>query len=93
MNLQALVAGQIDLMIGNLSTALANARGGKVKVIAMTHGKRYEAMPEIPSVVEALPGGDMPQGWYGIFGPAKLPRPLVLRVNGIQTNPVSIQVR
>ena len=78
----ALVAGQIDLMIGNLATALANTRSGKVKVLAMTHGRRYEGMPEIPSIVEALPGGDMPQGWYGFFGPARLPRPIVARLNG-----------
>jgi tripartite-type tricarboxylate transporter receptor subunit TctC len=79
---QALVAGQVDLIISNLSTALANARNGRVKVIAVTHDARYEGLPEVPSVKEALPGYSMPAGWYGFFGPAGMPRAVVNRLNG-----------
>ena len=48
----------------------------------MTQGRRYEGLPDIPSVVEALPGGEQPQGWYGFFGPPGLPRPILARLNG-----------
>jgi tripartite-type tricarboxylate transporter receptor subunit TctC len=77
----ALVAGQIDLAIGNLQVALTNARSGKIKVLATLHAKRVEGLPDVPAVGEALPGSDMPPGWYGFFGPARLPRPIVDRIN------------
>ena len=52
--------------------------------VADTLVKRHRAdlVVYTNSVVEALPGGDMPQGWYGFFGPARLPRPIVARLNG-----------
>jgi tripartite-type tricarboxylate transporter receptor subunit TctC len=77
----ALVAGQIDLAIGNLQVALTNARSGKIKVLATLHATRFEGLPDVPAVAEAVPGSDMPPGWYGFFGPARLPRPIVERLN------------
>jgi tripartite-type tricarboxylate transporter receptor subunit TctC len=80
-SLAALLGGQIDVALSNMATVVANARGGKIKIVAISQPKRVEAFPDIPAVVEFLPGGDQPQGWYGVFGPPGLPRPITNRIN------------
>jgi len=79
--LTALVAGQIDLVVTNLATAMPQLRQGKVKVLAVTQPIRFEGARDIPAVNEALPGFDMPIAWYGFFGPPKLPAAIVARLN------------
>ena len=80
-SLAALLGGQIDVALSNMATVISNARSGKIKIVAVSQGKRQEAFPDIPAIVEFLPGGEQPQGWYGVFGPLNLPRPLVTRIN------------
>ena len=76
----AIVAGQIDLAITNLSTGLPPSRQGRIKILALTQSNRFEATPDIPTVSESLPGFDMPVPWYGFFGPPNLPQPIVARL-------------
>ena len=78
----ALVAGEIDVSITNLATALPQVRQGKIRVLAVTQPKRFEGAPEIPAIDEALPGFGMPVAWYGFFGPPRLPRPVAERIAG-----------
>ncbi|MFM9969937.1 MAG: Bug family tripartite tricarboxylate transporter substrate binding protein [Burkholderiales bacterium] len=80
-SMAALLGGQIDVALSNMATVIANARGGKIKIVAISQTKRQETYPDVPAVVEFLPGGDQPQGWYGVFGPLNLPRPIVNRIN------------
>ena len=55
--IQDLIAGQIDIVFDQVSSALPQVRGGKIKAFAVTAKNRLEAAPEIPSVDEAgLPG-------------------------------------
>jgi tripartite-type tricarboxylate transporter receptor subunit TctC len=54
---------------------------GRLRVIAVTGAKRSPLLPDAPTVAEAgLPGFDV-TSWYGMFGPAALPRELVAKVN------------
>ncbi len=68
----ALVAGEIDVSITNLATALPQVRQGKIKLLAVTQPRRFGGAPEVPAIDEALPGFEMPVAWYGFFGPPKL---------------------
>jgi tripartite-type tricarboxylate transporter receptor subunit TctC len=76
----ALVAGEIDVSVTNLATALPQLRQGKIKVLAVTQTKRFEGAREIPAIEETLPGFDVPIAWYGFFGPPHLPRAVVARL-------------
>jgi tripartite-type tricarboxylate transporter receptor subunit TctC len=78
----ALAAGQIDVAITNLATGLPLANQGKVRLVALTQSSRFDAAPSVPAITEAMPKFDMPAPWYGFFGPPKLPRPIVARLNG-----------
>lgn len=52
----ALVAGEIDVSITNLATALPQLRPGKIRLLAVTQRRRFEGAPETPAIDEALPG-------------------------------------
>ena len=75
-----LLAGQYHYNFAGLTGALAQARSGKLRGIAVTTQKRLEAAPDIPALAEVLPGFEV-VGWYGLAGPAKLPKPLVDKIH------------
>ena len=76
----ALVAGEIDVSITNLATALPHRRQGTIRVLAVTQTRRFEGAPDIPALGEILPGFSLPVAWYGFFGPRGLPRPVVTKL-------------
>jgi tripartite-type tricarboxylate transporter receptor subunit TctC len=76
-----LMAGQVDLYFGGLSTALPHARSGKLKPLGQTGLKRSAAAPDIPTIAEtALPGYECAIS-YGIFLPLGVPKSLVERLH------------
>src|SRR5687767_63514 len=76
-----LVAGRVQLMFASSSTSVPQVREGKLRAVVTTLPKRSALLPEVPSIAEA----GMPQfsitSWAGLFGPAKLPREVVERLN------------
>src|SRR5438876_12373219 len=77
----ALLAGNIDYKFDVVNTTLPQARGGKVKVLAVTSPKRIALMPEVPTLAESgFPGFDT-TAWMGVVGPARLPAENVSRLN------------
>ncbi|MCZ2499035.1 tripartite tricarboxylate transporter substrate binding protein [Xylophilus sp. Kf1] len=75
------VAGQIDLAFAGVATVQELIRGGKLKALGVTSGQRLASMPEVPTVGEVVPGFEY-SSWYGLFGPANMPRPLVEQLAG-----------
>ena len=76
-----LMAGQVDLYFGGLSTALPHARAGKMRALGQTLLERSPAAPDIPTIAEAgLPGYEAAIS-YGIFVPAGTPALLVGRLH------------
>jgi len=81
----ALLSGQVDLTFDNLASASANIRSGKLRAIAVTTSARASAMPEVPTIAESGKALGLSKfeidTWFGLFGPAKLPRELTARLN------------
>ena len=75
-----LIAGQYQYNFGGLAGAVVHVRSGKLRGLAVTTPKRVAEFPDLPAVAEALPGFDI-VGWYGVLGPAKLPKPIVTRLH------------
>lgn len=73
-----LVAGRVQLMID--PGVLAQRAGGRVKVIATTGGTRSETYPDVPTIKESGGPDLVLVGWFGVLGPANLPREVVERV-------------
>ena len=78
--LVALLGGEYQFNFAGLQAAVTQTRGGRLRAIAVTSPKRLAALPDVPAMAEALPGFEI-VGWYGIFGPAKMPKALVTRLH------------
>ncbi len=75
-----LLAARYDFVFAPLEGSPPSlVRAGRIRAIAVTAARRLAAWPDLPAMAEALPGFDV-QGWYGMLGPAGLPRPIALRL-------------
>jgi tripartite-type tricarboxylate transporter receptor subunit TctC len=76
-----LVAGQIDLIVDQLSNSIQQVRAGNIRAYAVTDSKRVESAPEIPTVDEAgLPGFHMTL-WSGMWVPKGTPKDIIAKLN------------
>jgi tripartite-type tricarboxylate transporter receptor subunit TctC len=75
-----LIGGRYAFNFAGLQGAQTHVRAGKLRAIAVTTPKRLAALPDIPAVAEALPGFEV-VGWYGVLGPANLPKPIVEKLH------------
>ena len=76
-----LVAGRVQVMFCSSGTSLPMIREGRLRALVTTLPRRSASLPEVPTIAEA----GMPQfsitSWAGLFGPAKMPRAVVERLN------------
>jgi len=79
--LNALIGGQVDVMLDNLPAPMAALRGGRVRALAVTGPSRLAALPDVPTLREL--GLPSPEAgfWWGLAGPAGLPAATVARLN------------
>ena len=71
------MAGQVQVMITTMASAGTNIKAGKLRPLAVTGSKRFAELPEVPTFDElGVKGMDYEQ-WFGILGPAGMPRPVV----------------
>jgi len=77
-----LLAGQIDMAFNTKSVLLQLVKQGRLRALAVTSAARWPELPETPTLTEV---GIFPyplEVWFGIVGPAGLPRTVVARLNG-----------
>jgi tripartite-type tricarboxylate transporter receptor subunit TctC len=75
-----LIGGQYQYNFAGMAGAVPTMRSGKLRGLAVTAPKRLAAMPDMPAMAEVLPGFEI-VGWYGVFGPAKMPKAIVTRLH------------
>jgi tripartite-type tricarboxylate transporter receptor subunit TctC len=76
-----LLAGHIDLMFAPAQTVMPQIESGKLIALAQTGAKRSEALPNIPTVIEAGLPGFSAVGWFGLFAPANTPKSVLQNIN------------
>jgi tripartite-type tricarboxylate transporter receptor subunit TctC len=76
---QDLLGQQIDLGIGSVALLAPQVRAGKMRALAVTGDKRSPAMPDVPTLIEQGFPGISAHAWWGILGPAGIPKPIVDR--------------
>jgi tripartite-type tricarboxylate transporter receptor subunit TctC len=80
--LQDLLGGRISMIFSSMPPALPHVLSGKIKALAVTSAKRSPVTPDVPTLAEAgLPGYEV-INWYGVLGPAGLPKDIVAKLNG-----------
>jgi tripartite-type tricarboxylate transporter receptor subunit TctC len=76
-----LLAGNVDSGFSTVATAIGPIRTGRLRALGLTSAKRFELLPDVPTIAEAgLPGYES-VSWYGLFAPAGTPAEVVNRVN------------
>jgi tripartite-type tricarboxylate transporter receptor subunit TctC len=77
----AVMGGETQLAIADITTAATQIKSGRVKAVGVLGRDRSPLAPDIPSLNESgLPGYDA-SGWFGILAPAATPAPIVQRLN------------
>jgi tripartite-type tricarboxylate transporter receptor subunit TctC len=77
----AAIGGEVELVFTQPNTGLAHVNAGRVNAIATTGEKRHPLYPDVGTLVEAGYKDLAITGYYTVVGPAKLPRPIVQRLN------------
>jgi tripartite-type tricarboxylate transporter receptor subunit TctC len=77
----ALVGGQIDLSFSTVVIVLPQVHANRLRALAVTSPRRSNAMPGLPTMIEAGMPGFESQQWFGLFGPAGLPTEIAGQLN------------
>jgi tripartite-type tricarboxylate transporter receptor subunit TctC len=75
------LAGNVDLMVSSLPSAISQIKAGKLRALAVTSAKRSTSMPDIPTVAELGYKDFDVSTWYGLFMPAGTPKEMVTTMN------------
>jgi tripartite-type tricarboxylate transporter receptor subunit TctC len=75
-------SGRLDYGMMDPVFALAQARAGRLRMLAVSTPRRMQAVPELPTMTEAGVSGVEMMGWFAAFVPAATPRPIVDALNG-----------
>lgn len=79
--MQDVMAGNAQLVMDLMFSAMPQVTGGKLHAIAITGKKRSPLLPDVPTVAESgVPGFDV-EVWNGLMAPAATPRPVIEKLN------------
>jgi len=79
-----LIGGQIDFMFSNAPEVVGFIRAGRLRPLGVSSSSRLAVLPEVPTVAETVTGFEAAQ-WFGVFGPAGIPRPILEKLNAAIT--------
>lgn len=75
------ISGQVHLYVSSIPTLLGHIKSGKMRPLAVTSIKRADDLAQVPTVAESGYKGFDAVTWFGILGPANLPRDVVAKLN------------
>lgn len=75
------ISGQVQLYVSSIPTLLPHIRSGKMRALAVTSSARVDDLPQVPTVAESGYKGFEAVTWFGVLGPAHLPRDIVSKLN------------
>jgi tripartite-type tricarboxylate transporter receptor subunit TctC len=79
--LNDLIAGQLPMSFNNIPESIEHIRAGMVRAVAVTTAVRSPVLPDVPTIAESgLPGYDTGV-WWGVLGPAGLPKPVLTKLH------------
>jgi tripartite-type tricarboxylate transporter receptor subunit TctC len=75
-----LLAGQVQVMFEGITSSIGYIRAGKLRALAVTSAHRSDALPDIPTVGEFVPGYEA-SGWFGLGAPKNTPAQIIDTLN------------
>jgi tripartite-type tricarboxylate transporter receptor subunit TctC len=79
--IQDVLAGHVQVMFDNTSSAIPNIKSGRLKALGVASLKRYPTLPDLPTIAEEGVAGYETTIWLGLFAPAKTPLAIVQKLN------------
>ena len=77
-----IVAGHVVMIFTSVMSTQSFARAGKLRMLAVASGQRSPSAPDVPTVAESgIPNFEV-TSWWGLLGPAALPKDVLVRLNG-----------
>jgi tripartite-type tricarboxylate transporter receptor subunit TctC len=76
-----LIGGQVPAGIPGLSSVIQEIRSGRLLALGVTGPRRSPQLPDVPTIAEAGVKGYAAEQWFGLGGPAKLPKDVVEKLN------------
>jgi tripartite-type tricarboxylate transporter receptor subunit TctC len=77
----AVVVGEVQSMFANTISVISQIKAGTVRPLGVTTATRQELIPEVAPIAEqGIPGYEM-RSWFGLFAPAKTPKPIIKKLN------------
>lgn len=76
-----LIGGQVQLYVSSIPTLIGHIKSGKMRAVAVTSAKRADDLPQVPTIAESGYKGFEAVTWFGIAGPANLPKEIVAKLN------------
>ncbi len=76
-----MLGNNIGLMFDNLPASLPHIQSGKLRALAVAGPTRSPSLPDVPTMAEAGLKGYALEPWFGVYGPANLPAPVVKALN------------
>ncbi len=75
------LAGQVPIIFNNMLNAVPHVKSGKMRALGVTGAQRTAILPQVPTISESGLKGYEVNGWYGLLGPAAMPREIIARLN------------
>jgi len=75
------LGGQVDLLFADVAAVLPHLKAGRLKALGIGSSKRFEGLPEVPTIAEAGLAGYEGGGWLGLVVPAATPREAIAALN------------
>jgi len=75
-----LLGGQIQLIFSSVPALIQHLKSGRLRGLAVTTEQRFTELPDLPAVAETLPGYEH-TSWNGMWGPAGMPKEIILQLN------------
>ena len=75
-----LLGGQVEVLFPSVASSIEYIKAGKLRGLAMTSAKRSEALPDLPTVGEFVPGYEM-SAWFGVGVPQGTPAEVIDKIN------------
>jgi tripartite-type tricarboxylate transporter receptor subunit TctC len=79
--MQDLMGGQVNVMITTMASAGTSVKSGRLRALAVTGTKRNADFPDVPTFAEIGVNGMDYEQWFGIMGPASMPKPVVEKLS------------
>jgi len=85
-----MLGNNIGVMFDNLPASLPHIQAGKLRALAVAGAARSPSLPDVPTMAEAGLKGYALEPWFGVYGPANLPAPVVKALNEAFTEALTV---